>query len=67
MNKKIITLLVVLLFVILAVAYVYISNMNTVNKENKDASITTSGEDFKAVDGTDEIINEIEDSINYFE
>lgn len=67
MNKKIITLLIVLLLAILAVAYVYINNMDTVNKENKDASITSSDEGFKAVDGTDEIINEIEDSINYFE
>ena len=68
MNKRnIITLLIVLLLVILAVAYIYINNIDTVNDKEDESTSITDDEGYEAVDSTDKIIHAIEDSMNYFE
>ncbi|MEK6914249.1 MAG: hypothetical protein AABW83_01220 [Nanoarchaeota archaeon] len=68
-NKNLITILVILLLIILVIAYIFINNTNkkdTISEDNKEV-ITVDSEGFGAVDTTDQIVSEIDDSINYFE
>ena len=68
MNKKnMIVLVIVLLLIVLALAYFFINNKANVDDSN-DLSITeSSDEGYEAVETTDQIIEEIDNSLNYFE
>ncbi len=62
-----IVLVIVLLLIVLALAYFIINNKANVDDSN-DLSITeSSDEGYEAVETTDQIIEEIDNSLNYFE
>lgn len=67
MNKKNITILVILLLVVLYLAYFFINSSTNIEDNNDLSGTESSDEGYEAVESTDEIIGEIDDSLNYFE
>lgn len=65
MNKKNIVIIVILLLAVLALAYFFINNEANVENNNKLSDV--DNQDYKEVETTDEIIGEIDNSLNYFE
>jgi preprotein translocase subunit SecG len=69
MNKKnIIILVVILLILVLALSYISMNKTTSVVEDkNSNSESGTDSEVYNAADTTDDVLNEIDNSLNYIE
>lgn len=66
-NKNTIVLVVILLLIVLALTYFFINNEAKLEDGDLLSARESSDEGYEAVETTDQIIGEIDNSLNYFE